>query len=312
MPKYQPSDDGKAIDGRIVIFLWPSTTRQHQEQEQAEDGSKGESGKSNGNAQQQEGQPQKKNDADQEPEAGRSKLATLEAAHFELDRTFPLPSSLRVLAAVRSVLHDDPARSLLVAGHTDAQGSDTYNLNLSQQRAEIVAAALQSNAHRWLANYSRPRAGQQWGSREDAWMLSEVPSRDATYLPGGPGGGGDLESATRKYQQAKNLAVDGVAGRQTRAALIADYLALLTPELPAGMHVETLACGERHLIPGASEEEDRRVELFAFEGEIAPPASACREAPTHPCAAYGQWVKNSEPLHLDGTQPVGAEFPYSS
>ena len=42
------------------------------------------------------------------------------------------------------VVAGSPARAYIVAGHTDDQGADAYNLNLSQQRARAVADLLKS------------------------------------------------------------------------------------------------------------------------------------------------------------------------
>ncbi|MAS03805.1 MAG: flagellar motor protein MotB [Ahrensia sp.] len=45
-------------------------------------------------------------------------------------------------AAVRELIDQDPSAVVLVEGHTDAVGSETYNLALSDRRAETVAAIL--------------------------------------------------------------------------------------------------------------------------------------------------------------------------
>ena len=43
---------------------------------------------------------------------------------------------------IAAVLKRAPDRHLLVAGHTDAKGSESVNQRLSEQRAQAVAAAL--------------------------------------------------------------------------------------------------------------------------------------------------------------------------
>lgn len=45
-------------------------------------------------------------------------------------------------AAIQELLDQDPSAVVLVEGHTDAVGSETYNLALSDRRAETVAAIL--------------------------------------------------------------------------------------------------------------------------------------------------------------------------
>ena len=45
-------------------------------------------------------------------------------------------------AAIQELIDKDPSAVVLVEGHTDAVGSETYNLALSDRRAETVAAIL--------------------------------------------------------------------------------------------------------------------------------------------------------------------------
>jgi outer membrane protein OmpA-like peptidoglycan-associated protein len=72
-----------------------------------------------------------------------STLVTLEGIEFELDKAEIRPSSLHVLDAVAQALADNPDIELVeVQGHTDEQGGDAYNLDLSQRRADAVVAYL--------------------------------------------------------------------------------------------------------------------------------------------------------------------------
>ena len=41
-----------------------------------------------------------------------------------------------------TVLHSEPDVSIVVEGHTDAKGSDAYNMKLSERRAKAVEAYL--------------------------------------------------------------------------------------------------------------------------------------------------------------------------
>lgn len=52
------------------------------------------------------------------------------------------PESQGVILAIADVLRSCPQASFEIAGHTDSQGSADYNRQLSQQRADAVAAAL--------------------------------------------------------------------------------------------------------------------------------------------------------------------------
>jgi outer membrane protein OmpA-like peptidoglycan-associated protein len=46
------------------------------------------------------------------------------------------------LGEVADALADQPERGITVVGHTDAQGDDSYNLKLSERRAEAVRTYL--------------------------------------------------------------------------------------------------------------------------------------------------------------------------
>ncbi|SKB04804.1 Outer membrane protein OmpA [Prosthecobacter debontii] len=64
------------------------------------------------------------------------------ALYFEYDQAELHPRALKQLEIVSSLLKSDPSKKLQIAGHTDAKGTDTYNLSLSQTRAESVKKQL--------------------------------------------------------------------------------------------------------------------------------------------------------------------------
>lgn len=59
---------------------------------------------------------------------------------FRFDEAELMPEARTRLDQVADALLSTPDRPILVEGHTDAQGSDTYNLDLSQRRADAVRA----------------------------------------------------------------------------------------------------------------------------------------------------------------------------
>jgi outer membrane protein OmpA-like peptidoglycan-associated protein len=61
---------------------------------------------------------------------------------FDLDRATLQPKSTKQLQDVVTLMKDQPGLKLEVQGHTDDQGEDDYNLDLSQRRAETVVAYL--------------------------------------------------------------------------------------------------------------------------------------------------------------------------
>jgi OOP family OmpA-OmpF porin len=62
----------------------------------------------------------------------------LEGVHFALDRAVLTPAARMILRGVAARLKARPGIRVEVAGHTDDQGTDLYNLRLSQRRAEAV------------------------------------------------------------------------------------------------------------------------------------------------------------------------------
>ncbi len=57
---------------------------------------------------------------------------------FAFDKADLLPPARARLNQVADVLMTTPERNLTIEGHTDSQGSDSYNLDLSQRRADAV------------------------------------------------------------------------------------------------------------------------------------------------------------------------------
>ncbi|MFN3964136.1 MAG: OmpA family protein [Silanimonas lenta] len=63
---------------------------------------------------------------------------------FDTDSATIRPESEATLAEVAKLLQATPSLKLLVVGHTDTQGSFSYNRSLSQRRAESVVANLRA------------------------------------------------------------------------------------------------------------------------------------------------------------------------
>lgn len=61
-----------------------------------------------------------------------------EGVLFEYNRAELKPGAMRNLQPLLTFLKEHPDRTLLIEGHTDSTGSDAYNLDLSQRRAEAV------------------------------------------------------------------------------------------------------------------------------------------------------------------------------
>ena len=77
------------------------------------------------------------------PKTGET-LLRLQGVNFAFDSAKLTPESEQVLDQAVQELRDAPSVSTRVEGHTDSVGSDAYNLNLSQRRAEAAVEYLTS------------------------------------------------------------------------------------------------------------------------------------------------------------------------
>lgn len=67
-----------------------------------------------------------------------SQTVDLSGVHFEFDKTRLMLDSKTVLRKVAESLQNEPDVKIIIMGHTDSMGSDQYNKNLSQGRAQSV------------------------------------------------------------------------------------------------------------------------------------------------------------------------------
>lgn len=75
-------------------------------------------------------------------ETAQGLALTVRDVFFEFDRAELKPSALGDLARVASFLREHPDRNVVIEGHTDRLGSDSYNSELSRRRAASVRAYL--------------------------------------------------------------------------------------------------------------------------------------------------------------------------
>jgi OOP family OmpA-OmpF porin len=73
-----------------------------------------------------------------------SQTVELSGVHFEFNKSRLMLDSKTILNKVAESLSNEPDVSILILGHTDSVGSDTYNQTLSQQRAQSVVHYLSS------------------------------------------------------------------------------------------------------------------------------------------------------------------------
>jgi outer membrane protein OmpA-like peptidoglycan-associated protein len=226
---------------------------------------------------------------------------------FDTNKAFLLPGSLSGIRGLATLYAANPGVKVLVTGHTDTVGPDAANLALSVDRARAVAAFLGDDIADWLAFYRGTSASATWGTREDQHMLTALPDGQPPYLAGPATGvlDGPTQAAVKRFQADHGLAVDGIPGDATRRALVTDYMAIAGTSLPAGTEIQTHGCGEHHnAVPtpdDTPEQENRRVEVFLFEGPIAPPPQP--KCPRPGCAEYAVWVEQTS-LTIDLDSPL--------
>jgi len=78
-------------------------------------------------------------------ETERGLVLTLGDVLFEYDRAELKSGALRNLYPLVTFLRENPGRNVLIEGHTDSIGSDSYNIDLSQRRADAVRSFLLQN-----------------------------------------------------------------------------------------------------------------------------------------------------------------------
>ncbi|MEP6485566.1 MAG: OmpA family protein [Rudaea sp.] len=73
---------------------------------------------------------------------GATGRIALYGIQFDFDKAMVKPESKPTLDEIAALLNSDSAMRIAVVGHTDAQGTAAYNMDLSRRRAASVAAAL--------------------------------------------------------------------------------------------------------------------------------------------------------------------------
>lgn len=264
---------------------------------------------------------------------GRLRLLELEDTHFHFNSAVFLPdhgdaetivdesdrnhvTGLRVLQAC--YLHQErmPSNVILIAGHTDRSGSDEYNFELSEDRANNLFHLLKGNRTEWVEISNRRNQVEDvqqiltWVHATRGWETDPGPINNHNNAA--------TIAAVREFQKKYNeeftpdpeIDVDGDPGEQTWGAFYDVYMA----ELKRLMNVDddglqakrdslkfldddrpTVGCGEKHPITQDVAENqrsqvDRRVHVLFFDPPHTPPldchpeGEACNPAL---CQIYG-------------------------
>jgi hypothetical protein len=205
---------------------------------------------------------------------------------FDLDKSFLLPSALPGARAIKSKYDEHPGSNLLIVGHTDTSDAVDPNLELSQERADSLAAFLTDQTAPWEAFFDPAKEEKKrWGTREIQMMLSAVPERGSGFYKGTIDGsnGEGTKKAIRDFQTAEGIVpANGVADAPTLKQLIFKYMDEDETTLPAGISITTVGAGESfpdvETGDGVRKADNRRTEIFFFDGPITPPPPADKKA----------------------------------
>lgn len=216
---------------------------------------------------------------------------------FDLNKSFLLPTAMPGIKAIKSKYDEHPNSNMLIVGHTDTSGQDAPNLTLSLERANSIAAFLTDNTPPWEAFFEASTPGdKRWGLREIQMMLSIIPDANAPFYKGAIDGaqGPMTTKAIKDFQSANNLKPDGVTGKDTRKALIVSYMNQDGTSLPKGIAAKAHGAGESfpevETGDGIRNADNRRVEIFFFDGPITPPQPADRLS-RKGSTEYPAWLK---------------------
>jgi outer membrane protein OmpA-like peptidoglycan-associated protein len=230
------------------------------------------------------------------PAATPSVTAAFDASHFETDKALPLPPAIPIFKAIADLMKKEPDRVWLIVGHTDSVGTAAHNMQLSDDRAQAVAAYLKDDADAWTRFYTHQDTSARWGTREEQIMFSALPYGKPPYYAGTIDGddGAGTKAARKAFQKAAGLPETGRSNAATRSALSLAYMQAEGTTADASANLQTLACGDRHKVEdtqGASE-ANRRVDVFAFEaGDLKSAPDECRNGKHPGCTVYDAWKK---------------------
>lgn len=214
-------------------------------------------------------------------------------------------TGLAVLKTTFIRLKEFPTQKLLVVGHTDTKGSESFNFTLSEERAASLVHLLEGNRAEWveiaIARHVNKDVQQilKWAAGARSWDCD----------PGEVDGdiGSETRRAIRGFQEAYNLdfgqAIDenGRMSRQVWGAMFDVYqaeLALLLDDEEEGLARyradlrwldaarKGVGCGESWPIEAAEQNNyrsarNRRVELLFFDADESllldchPPGATC-------------------------------------
>jgi hypothetical protein len=104
----------------------------------------------------------------------RPPMVAIGGVQFETNKTFIRPGAADGVRNIVSLVREDATRKIAIFGHTDREGSDAHNNQLSLLRAQSMEALLKHRAGWW---YDRFAAGSEkvgTNKRDQQWSLKEL------------------------------------------------------------------------------------------------------------------------------------------
>lgn len=146
-----------------------------------------------------------------------------------------VPTGFDALRTCYLHAQEHPDRRILVVGHTDTTGSETYNVELSEKRADSLVFLLLGLREEWAKiTHEKHRVDDiqkilQWVHRWRGWDCDPGPIDDRE--------GPRTKKATEDFQKTYNrefgasISVDGIVGKQTWRAIFDLYIKTLAERL---------------------------------------------------------------------------------
>ena len=212
---------------------------------------------------------------------------------FEFDKSFVRPSVVDHIKNLEEAIGRHPDAKVMIFGHTDTAGPDSYNKALSERRARSVFAFITDDPDTWEDLYKE----ENWGMRVIQLIMTDFGD---PYDPGRTDGVQDARTtqAIRQYQGDRGLEVDGVAGPDTRREMFYEYMTSkhdieMTPD--QFMDPKHMGCGEFNPIDAVKgpHEPNRRVTFYLFNQERLPNLP-CEHGNLSPCQKQ---MSQPEPRH---------------
>lgn len=140
-------------------------------------------------------------------------------------------SGLAVIAACYAHAAEHPGQKLLITGHTDTSGTESYNQALSQKRADNVLSLLLGNNDGWVQVVNQQH--QVEDCQQILKWIADVWFWDCDPGPVDNKKGPQTETGIAVFQSSynrefqKSLTEDGKVGPQTWGAIFDVYMQML-------------------------------------------------------------------------------------